>query len=163
MRNELSLGFMRVKRNTRNRPGRPFPPSRTTRNTIARRATEILQRHPPINTASLRLDNEELLVAEVDPAKVPAVVSTLRSAGQPGVFVTRPSELSAASGQSLHHRKSPPPARLSALSPVGAGYWIGSRSTKPPSSPHAPTSWKRFDWITSSPSLRSGCSTIPTC
>src|SRR5579863_832086 len=39
--------------------------------------------------ASLRLKDEELVVAEVDSAKVPGVVGSLRSAGEPAVFVLR--------------------------------------------------------------------------
>jgi cyclic beta-1,2-glucan synthetase len=40
--------------------------------------------------ASLRLKDEELVVAEVASAKVPGVVGSLRSAGEPSIFVLRP-------------------------------------------------------------------------
>src|ERR1051326_8673760 len=42
--------------------------------------------------ALLRLKDEELVTAEVDSAKVPAIVSILRSSGEPSVFVARPGE-----------------------------------------------------------------------
>src|ERR1700733_5014427 len=48
--------------------------------------------------ALLRLSDEELVVAEVDSAQVPAVVTHLRTAGEPGVFVARPDELSPVAG-----------------------------------------------------------------
>ena len=39
--------------------------------------------------SALRLPGEELIVVEVEPAKVPAIVTTLRAAGEPGVFFSR--------------------------------------------------------------------------
>ncbi len=44
--------------------------------------------------SGLRLNNEDLVVAEVDAAKVPAVVNIFRTEGQAGVFVARSDELS---------------------------------------------------------------------
>src|ERR1700759_2351430 len=41
----------------------------------------------------LRLNDEELVVAEVAAAKVPAAISILRNAGEPGVFIARRDEL----------------------------------------------------------------------
>ena len=67
--------------------------------------------------ASLRLDDEELLVAEVDSAKVPAVVSILRSAGQPGIFVTRPVELSPVAEADRAPGKKPDEKKTSAICP----------------------------------------------
>ena len=57
----------------------------------------------------LRLNDEDMVVVEVDSTKVPAVVSILRTSGEPGVFVVRPDEFS--SSQST----------VSVQKPVGAG------------------------------------------
>src|SRR4051812_17628149 len=58
-------------------------------NGVAESSTPVSQKY-----SLLRLADEELVVAEVDSTKVPAVVSILRSAGEPSVFVARPDELS---------------------------------------------------------------------
>src|SRR5215469_1994698 len=42
--------------------------------------------------APLRLEGEELLILEVAPAAVPGVVKTLRTSGEPGVFLGCPEE-----------------------------------------------------------------------
>jgi cyclic beta-1,2-glucan synthetase len=43
--------------------------------------------------AALRLPGEDLIVAEVDPDKIPAVLNILRASGEPALFVLRPGQL----------------------------------------------------------------------
>ncbi len=52
--------------------------------------------------SQLRLKDEDLIVVEVDSAKVPAVVGILRTTGEPSVFVARPDEFSQAGPVGRH-------------------------------------------------------------